>query len=453
MYLVPLSHALATMLTLGSLMLPADSTIERLIRERVDSGRNAGVVVGLIDARGGRHVYAYGSAGDGAPPLGPRTVFEIGSATKVFTATLLAQMVGRGDVSLDDPVAKFLPPDVTLTPKGRPITLLDLATQSSGLPRMPLNFRPANMDDPYADYGPTHLYRFLASVTPSRAPGEQYEYSNLGVGLLGFVLGRRDGGGYEEALRTRVLDPLHLADTRITRTAEMERRAATGHNRDGDVVPAWHFDVLAGAGAVSSTLDDMLRFLAANMDSAPTLLGAALAETHVSRGPTTTGNLTIGLAWHILHANGTDIVWHNGETAGFHSFIGFDPSRHVGIVILTNSATSIDDLAFHLIDERNALNPPPAPPKEPAVDVALLQGYAGTYEISPGARLTVTRNGSRLYARITGQQRFRIFATSDSTFRWTVVEAQVTFRRDSVGRVTGAVLRQGGRETPFQRVP
>ncbi len=453
MYFPLLSHAILPALMLGPLVTPPDSTIERLIRERVDSHRNAGIVVGIIDAAGGRHVFHYGSAGDGALPLGRNTVFEIGSATKTFTVALLAQMVAHGDVALDDPVTKYLPANVTLSPKGRPITLLDLATQSSGLPRLPLNIRPANPDDPYVDYGATQLYAFLSGFTPPRAPGEQYEYSNLGVGLLGFVLGRRDGDGFEQAVEHRILQPLGMTDTHITRTADTQRRFATGHNRDGDVVPPWHFDALAGAGALSSTLDDMMTFLAANMDSASTPLGAVLSGTHASRRPTTIANTTIGLAWHILHAHDTDIVWHNGETAGFHSFIGFDQARHVGVVILTNSATSIDDLGFHLVDERNALNPPPAPPQEPPLAPSLLQRYAGAYDIAPGARLTVTVDGNRLYAQLTGQQRFRIFATTDSTFKWSVVEAQLTFQRDARGEVTGAVLHQGGRDTPMKRVP
>ncbi|RPI49968.1 MAG: DUF3471 domain-containing protein, partial [Acidobacteria bacterium] len=166
------------------------------------------------------------------------------------------------------------------------------------------------------------------------------------------------------------------------------------------------------------------------------------------------GDPTVG-AFEAFHfdANGTDIIWHNGETAGYHAFIGFDPARHVGVVILSNSATSIDDLGFHLIDARNALRPPPAPPQEVAQDTTMLQRYCGTYEFAPGARMSVTRSVGKLYAQITGQPRYRIFATSDSTYSWTVVPAQLTFHRDAAGSVTGAVLQQGGRDMPMTRVP
>ncbi len=439
---------------LHMMSIPPDTAVQRLIRERVETRRNVGIVAGIIDSTGHRHLFQFGSATDnGTVALGPNTVFEIGSVTKTFTASLLADLVRRGEVSLDDPVTRYLPPEVKLVPHGRAITLLDLATQSSGLPRLPANLHPANPDDPYVDYGPSELYQFLSGYTPSRDPGAQYEYSNVGVGLLGLALARHAGKSYEQLLEARILTPLGMADTRITSTAGMQRRLATGHNRDGDAVANWHFNALAGAGAIRSTLNDMLTFLAANLDSAKTPLGAALFATHASRLATTLPNTTIGLAWHILHAHETDIVWHNGETAGFHSFIGFDPARHVGVVILSNSATSIDDLGLHLIDERNDLQPPPAPPVELPQDTTVLQQYAGTYEVAPGVRLSVTRAGGKLYAQMTGQQRFRIFATSDSAYRWTVVDAQLTFRRNGAGAVSGAVLHQGGRDIAMTRVP
>jgi CubicO group peptidase (beta-lactamase class C family) len=435
-------------------VIPSDTAVLRLLRERVETGRNAGIAVGIIDSTGRRRLLYYGSAaGGGSAPLGPNTVFEIGSVTKTFTTSLLADMVTRGEVSLDDPVARYLPPEARPAPHGRDISLLDLATQSSGLPALPGNFRPLNLDDPYADYGPPQLHAFLSGYTPPRDPGVAYEYSNLGVGLLGHALSRRAGVSYERLLVERIFSPLGMSDTRIVLTPGMEQRLAAGHNRDGDAVPNWSFDALAGAGAIRSTLNDMMTFLAANLASASTPVQVALRATHRSQRPTTIPNTTIGLAWHIRHANGSDIIWHNGETAGYHSFIGFDPSHHVGVVVLSNSATSIDDLGFHLVDERNDLHPPPAPPQEVVRDTMMLQRYAGVYELAPGVRVSVTRSQGKLYAQVTGQQRLRIFATSDSSYRWTAVDAQLTFRRDASGAVSGAVLHQGGRDFPMTRAP
>ncbi len=430
-----------------------DSTVLRLIRERVDTRRNVGLVIGIIDSTGRRHVYEYGRLnGQGSPEVDANTVFEIGSITKTFTTTLLAAMVRQGEVALDDPVSKFLPSEVRMQANGRDITLEDLATQSSGLPPMPANFHPKNVEDPYADYGTPQLDGFLTGYTPPTAPGVKYEYSNLGVGLLGYVLSRRAGVPYERLIEQRVLAPLGMSDTRLVLTPDMKRRLAPGHNRDGDEVSGWTFDALASAGALRSTVNDLMRYVAANLDSTSRPLGAVLRGAHQPRRPTTIPNTQIGLAWHVLRVNNSDVIWHNGETGGYHSFIAVDPTRHVGVVVLSNSATSIDDLGMHLVDERIPLHLPPAPPIEVVQDSMMVDTYVGTYELAPGARMTVTRAGSKLYLQPTGQQRVRVFPTSDSTYKLTVVDAQLTFHHDAQGRVSEMELRQGGREMRGVRV-
>ena len=136
------------------------------------------------------------------------SVFEIGSITKVFTTSVLALMAATGDVSLDDPVTKFLPSTVTFPESGRPITLADIATQSSGLPRLPTNFSPADPSNPYADYSVDQMYEFLGGVRLTRAPGDSYEYSNLAMGLLGHVLALRAGTTYEAMVTDRLLVPI-----------------------------------------------------------------------------------------------------------------------------------------------------------------------------------------------------------------------------------------------------
>ena len=156
-------------------------------------------------------------------PLDGNTVFEMGSISKVFTGALLADMVARGEVKLDDPIAKYLPQTVKVPSRnGRQITLLDLATQSSGLPRLPSNMRPADFSNPYADYSVQQLYEFLSGYSLTRDPGQRYEYSNLGVGLLGHVLALRAGKSYEEILKERILDPLGMNDTRVDATPSMK---------------------------------------------------------------------------------------------------------------------------------------------------------------------------------------------------------------------------------------
>jgi serine-type D-Ala-D-Ala carboxypeptidase/endopeptidase len=274
---------------------PADSTILRIITERVDAGRFAGVAVGVVGKDGARRVVTYGPNA-GVQPFDGNAVFEIGSITKTFTAALLADMVKKGEVSLDDPVAKFLPAGTVIPSKdGKQITLLDLSTQSSGLPRMPSNFAPKDPNNPYADYSVQQMYDYLKSFQLTRGVGEKYEYSNLGVGLLGHALALRLGKSYEDAVTERVLKPLKMNDTRITLTASMQKRLAPGHGADGKVVANWDLPTLAGAGALRSTVNDMLTYIRANADSTSKPLGATLATTHVERHAGGSPNITLGL--------------------------------------------------------------------------------------------------------------------------------------------------------------
>jgi len=423
--------------------LPSDSAVHAILLTRVsalpDTGKHGeGIVVGLLDQ--GRRIVAVGVDAD--------DVFEIGSITKVFTASILADMVSRREVRLDDPVAKYLPSSAHIPSRnGRQITLLDLATQSSGLPRMPSNFTPRDSTNPYADYSVQQLYAFLSGYQLTRDIGASYEYSNLGVGLLGHALALKAGTSYEQLVTRRILTPLQMKETAITLTPALRARLALGHGGDGHVVPNWDLPTLAGAGALRSTAADMLTFLVANLDSTRAPLSRTLQQTHGERHATDNPNLKIGLAWHILSRPAGTIVWHNGGTGGYRSFIGFDPARHVAVVVLCNNGNeNVDDIGFHLLDETFPLSPPRQRHTEVAVDSLILQRYVGEYELAPTFHIVVTREAAHLFAQATAQPRFAIFAESDSTFFLKAVDAQLTFRAD------GLVLHQNGQHVPGRKV-
>lgn len=431
--------------------LPPDSVVQALMDARVKLLPDAGMVVGLIDARGERVLSAGTLNGPGTRPPDAHTIFEIGSVTKTFTAALLADMVRRGEVRLDEPVADLLPDSVHVPQRGgRRITLLDLATQSSGLPRLPTNLRPANIEDPYADYTPAMLYAFLSSYALPYDPGSHYEYSNLGVGLLGFALARREGMSYPRLLRARITGPLGMTDTRVALVGAERGRLAPGHNAAGDTVSNWSLPTLAGAGALRSTAHDMMRYLAASMTAdTASALDRDLQLTHVPVRPTSIPATRIGLVWMVRQtSDGARVVWHNGETGGYHAFIGFDPTRHVGVVMLVNDATGADDIGLHLLDPAVPITPPPPPPPHRTA-IALgpdrLRSYTGRYELAPGAILTVTLKGDQLFARLTGQTALPIYPESDGRFFYKVVDATLQFERSARGRVTALVLHQNGR--------
>ena len=293
---------------------PPDQELVSLLQSRVEEGRAVGIVLGLLEADGSTRIVSFGEAGPNARPLGARSVFEIGSITKVFTATLLADMVARGEVSLSDPVSDHLPDGVVMPSRGgREITLLDLSTQHSGLPRLPDNISPADASNPYADYTVEQMYAFLSGHELRRDIGSEYEYSNLAVGLLGHVLARVGGGSYEEVVRERILEPLGMSMTGITLQGDMRDWMANGHNQQGNVVPLWDLPTLAGAGALRSDVGDMLAFLAANVGPPLSQLERSMRASHEVResvGP----QMSIGLNWHVRSVGDEKIVWHNGGT-------------------------------------------------------------------------------------------------------------------------------------------
>jgi CubicO group peptidase (beta-lactamase class C family) len=347
--------------------LPPDSAILAIITQRVSEKRSAGIVVGVIDPDGRPRGVAYGDPGPGQPPLDGNSVFEIGSISKVFTATVLAELVQDGKAHLDDPAQEYVPATVHLpTRDGKVITLANLSEQNSGLPRMPTNFHPADTANPYADYTVQQMYDFLDHYQLTRDPGEKFEYSNLGVGLLGNVLAQAAGTSYEAMERERVWTPLGMTHTAITFTPWMKAHLALGHDEEGHVVENWDIPALAGAGAIRSTTTDMLRFLDANLHPERGRLERAMAFAHEERAPA--GNMMIGLNWLILRAGADTIIWHNGGTGGYRTFIGFEPSRKVGVIVMTNSGgAGADDIGFHLLD--SALPLTPAPTRRTAITV------------------------------------------------------------------------------------
>jgi len=336
----------------GASAFPSDSAVLAIIGKRVEEKRSAGIIVGMLDADGRTRIVAFGDPGAGKPPLDGRTVFEIGSISKVFTATVLAELVQEGKVSLDDPAQKYLPASVHLpTRNGKQITLGTLSEQNSGLPRLPTNLHPANPQNPYADYTIAQMYDFLSHYELTRDPGAQFEYSNLGVGLLGHVLSLATGKPYAVLEHERVWDPLHMANTAIELTPEMRAHMAVGHDEHGNVTENWDLPTLAGAGAIRSTTIDMLKFADANLHPERGPLERAMASAQRVRAPTDTPNSSIGLNWFTVHAGTTAIVWHNGGTGGYRTFLGLEPSRKVAVVVMTNSGgEGADDIGMHLLE-------------------------------------------------------------------------------------------------------
>jgi len=432
-----------------------NADIRAILADRIDvQHQGVGIVVGVIDSTG-RRVVAYGNTAKGGKPVDADSVFEIGSITKVFTSLLLADMVQRGEVALTDPVSKYLPANVKMPERGgKKITLVDLSTHTSGLPRLPSNLNPKDPANPYADYTVAQLYEFLSTVELTRDIGSKYEYSNLGGGLLGHVLALRAGSDYETLVRTRILQPLAMKSTAITLSKPMKERLATGHDPALQPVSNWHIPTLAGAGALRSTANDLLTFVGANLGIVKSPLAPSMAAMLATRRPTGIPSLDIALGWHISTHNEHEIVWHNGGTGGYRTWIGFDPKSRTGVVVLSNTSTTagVDDIGAHLLDPTIALIQPPKQHREAKVAAAILDRYVGRYQLAPTFVITITRDGDHLFAQATGQPNFEIFAEDDRNFFYKVVDAQLTFVGEANGRATSLVLHQNGADVPGNRI-
>ena len=281
-----------------------------------------------------------------------------------------------------------------------------------------------------------------------RDPGATYEYSNLGVGLLGHALSLWAGTNYESLVLDRIARPLGLEDTAIRLSPDQSRRLAQGYT---GIVPVgnWTFQSLAGAGALRSTARDLSAFLEANMGLRTTPLLPAMVSAQKSRFATTSGR--IGLGWQILSSSAGDIVWHDGGTGGFASFFGFLASKRLGVVLLANSDYPVADLGFHILDPAIPLSSPPA-----VVTVVpdSLTPFVGRYQGRNGDDFDIDLRRNHLTVAYSGDlgQVYTLYPSSARTFFLTLVTASATFQTNAFGVSTNLMWTQGGVTSAYPRL-
>lgn len=437
------------------------NAIQAFLQHRVEvEKQDIGIAVGIVDQHGSK-IVSCGKLGNGTDQeVNGDTLFEIGSITKTFTGLLLQDMVDRGQMMLDDPVAQYLPASVKVpTYQGHQITLLQLATHTAGFPDNPDNLNPKFADNSRADYTYEKLDAFISGLRLTREPGSKYEYSTVGIALLAQAIAAKAGTNYESLVVDRICRPLKMDSTRITLTPEMESRFAQGYNYYGYKVSHTDWAALQSGAALRSTANDMLKFISANLGLTSSSLTSLMAKTHVPyfhahMDADSEVDTDMGVTWMLMHeSEGTTVIGHGGLTRGFTAYIGFDMTRHRGAVVLCNSL----DLDTYRIGRILLLNEwnSDLRPRETEVDAQIEDSCVGQYKISPAQAtgalsrhgIGIRREGNRLFIRVTGPATWprhvltppvtdQLLPESETVFFERLSGVPITFTRDARGNVT-----------------
>ncbi|MGI8950949.1 MAG: serine hydrolase domain-containing protein [Chitinophagaceae bacterium] len=336
--------------TSNALTTPLDKEVDAAVQPYMMKLNTTGLSLGILKD-GKIYFYSYGeTAKDNHQLPDKNTIFEIGSISKTFTATLLADAVNKGKVKLNDPVSKYLPDSISfLQFNGELITLKTLSNHSSGIPRMPDNFMDDNPDsmNPYKDYDEKKLFAFYKNFKPVRKPGEKYEYSNLAQGTLGVILEKVNHKSYEELFVKTICDPLGMNDTREFIRRTDSARFAKGYDENGQYNSQWDFKALEAAGSIRSTASDLIKYIKGNLGEAPPQLYKDFQLTHVITF--SDGSNKVGLAWHYIKPGNDEVIFHNGGTGGFRSYLAINLQKKFAVVVLSNTSIGTEEVGNALM--------------------------------------------------------------------------------------------------------
>lgn len=333
---------------------PLDFYIDSVANTYIKKGNTQSLSVAVFH-KNKYKTFLYGETEKGNNTLPTEnTLYEIGSITKVFTATLLADLVTRDVIQLDDSITRFLPDSVSSNPSLKGITFKTLANHTSGLPRMADNWNRIsgyNEKDPFATYDQKALFSYLKNHKASREPGEEYEYSNLGYGLLGELIAIICKKPYMQCLRETILTPLQLNNTTDKPDAKKQQTVLPGLDKEGNMTPLWNWKALIGAGGLKSNIRDLMLFAIEQFKMPENDLQSAMALTRQFTF-FTPENMDIGLAWRIsMIEDGIIYFHHTGGTAGSSSFIGLSPDTKTAVVILSNASESVHPISTEIMEK------------------------------------------------------------------------------------------------------
>lgn len=325
-----------------------DSIVDAVVKPYIQNSANAGISIGIVQ-NNETTFYHYGETKKETASLpNNNTIYEIGSISKTFTGYLLAQSINSKKINLDDDIRNYMVAKYpNLEFEGKPILIKHLVNHTSTLPRLPANLdQQPNFDieNPYANYSKEMISKYLQELVLKAQPGITQEYSNLGMALLAIILENKYRKTYNALLKTYITLPLKMKNTFENVPKQQKVNFATGYSASGVEVKHWDLVNFVGAGGIKSTIQDMILYLQENMSGINSNIVLSHELTFESDKQST------GFAWMVnkMKDNNT-FIWHNGGTGGFTSFCGFIKEKQTGIVILNNSANSVDNLAVSIL--------------------------------------------------------------------------------------------------------
>ena len=346
---------------------PIQAEVDALAKPLLARGEAYGMVVGVVLPDGTTQTFGYGRtgrAGDTHPPDG-NTLFQIGSVSKVFVATLLARLVEEGQLHYDDTVRSILPTNIVVSAEAGRLTLYDLVTHTSGLPREPMS--PSQLrsylgylalgHNLYAHLTIDYLYRYLRDCHPHRQEPRHFFYSNFGFGLLAHLITVKTGRPITDLVVEKICRPLNMTNSVFVLDDSQQQRLAMGHVGNQ---ACWKFssspmlpwdmgDLMRSVGSMYSSVDDLLLFAKANLGRTPHLLASALTATHAVQIETPRGGEALGWIINRFNAGRQTITFKDGMVSGYRAYIGMDLDAHVAVVVLKNQFDWDDKIAHNLL--------------------------------------------------------------------------------------------------------
>ncbi len=331
------------------------NSVKQFILNQIVNKSKAALVVGFVDPNGTK-VYSFGNISKANNiPVNGNTLFNIASLTKTFTTLILADFVKKGIVSLDDPIEKYLPSNITVPSyKGHKITLENLATHTSGLPEYPPNIWLNNKQGVFKpNYGEKQFYQGLSNVTLTREPGSKFQYSSFGSSLLANILSLKVGGNdtsYEHLVKDKILNLLGMNDTKITLSQnDIKNRFPIGHDNGSEISTPEIPQIMAGSGSLRSTANDMLKYVSANLGLIHTTLYDSMQlQQLIQRSGKIANPMNYteytALGWRVLTNFGSETLTHTGSLNGWNAFEGFTPSKQLGVVLLCSCDSGDADM-------------------------------------------------------------------------------------------------------------